>query len=296
MKIRFLEDSKKYGIPFWQHPEFLFLMLGLFCGLFSLLIFTLSQKYILSPPFAALLTLFFALLFLIFSFLICQTFEKNLEMNKIKNALLTILSHNLKSPLASIAWAIELLENKELSKEKEVFEYLKKGVAEMQKSLRKISFLTKIDFAQKEKVLLSDLTKEVLENEKEKIQQKDLKVFLQTENEKKVDCPKNQIKFVIENLIENAVSYSPEKKQILIKIFGKKNKVFFKIEDEAGGIPKEEKEQLFQMFFRAKKVRYSSSGWGLGLFLSKMIVEKLGGKIGYSPKKEGSIFWFYLKT
>ncbi len=297
-KIAFLRDSKRYGIPFWQHPEFLFLVLGIFICFFSFFVFSLSQRYFLSPTVSALLTCLLVAVFLIFSFLVCQIFEKFLESAKLKNEILSILSHNLKGPLTSFKWGLEFLEKNQSISNPVILEELKTRVKSLEESFGKISLLTKIDFLclSKERFFLSQVCERVLSEKEEEIKKKNLQISFEKSQEREVVGPKKEIEFVVKNLVENAVLYSPENKKIFIKIYGNKEKIFFTIENEVSKMSPTEQKQIFKMFFRGEEAMHSVPGWGLGLYLSKLIIERSGGKIGFFAKKNRVEFWFYLKT
>jgi signal transduction histidine kinase len=111
-----------------------------------------------------------------------------------------------------------------------------------------------------------------------------------------ISANKYQIRQVIENLLDNAIRYSREKGVVEIKIERKGKKVYFEVKDNGVGIPKEEQKYIFQKFFRAKNIkRYQTIGTGLGLYISKALVERSGGKIGFfSQEGKGSTFWFTL--
>ena len=81
-----------------------------------------------------------------------------------------------------------------------------------------------------------------------------------------------------------------------IKIESQEKNIYFEIEDNGVGIPKEEQKYIFQKFFRSGNIlRYQTQGSGLGLYISKAIIEKSGGKIGFKSQEGiGSTFWFTL--
>ncbi len=101
---------------------------------------------------------------------------------------------------------------------------------------------------------------------------------------------------VIENFLDNAIRYVQEKGLVEIKIKREKDFVYFEIKDNGVGIPKEDQKYIFQKFFRSENIlRYQTQGSGLGLYISKAIIEKSGGKIGFSSQEgRWSTFWFTL--
>ena len=88
---------------------------------------------------------------------------------------------------------------------------------------------------------------------------------------------------VIQNLLENAVKYTPEKGKIELTIEAGDNFIKFKVKDNGVGIPEKEKVKLFSKFFRAENVvRMQTEGSGLGLFIVKNIIKSHSGEIGFN--------------
>ena len=81
-----------------------------------------------------------------------------------------------------------------------------------------------------------------------------------------------------------------------IKVERKEKNLYLEIRDTGVGIPEEEQKYIFQKFFRSENaLRYQTQGSGLGLYISRAIIEKSGGKIGFKSQKGiGSTFWFTL--
>ena len=104
------------------------------------------------------------------------------------------------------------------------------------------------------------------------------------------------IRHVYANLISNAIRYTMAGGNIIIKVYQSKNYLMTEVKDNGIGIPKEEQKRIFEKFFRASNaLKKETDGTGLGLFLSKTIVESSGGKMGFrSSEGVGSTFWFSL--
>lgn len=109
-----------------------------------------------------------------------------------------------------------------------------------------------------------------------------------------INADRNEIKRVLQNLIGNALAYTQKEGEILIDAYVYKSDIIVKVQDNGRGIPEDEKEQLFSRYFsKAKKFR--KVGTGLGLYLSKQIIEKHGGKVWVeSSIGNGSSFYFSL--
>jgi PAS domain S-box-containing protein len=104
------------------------------------------------------------------------------------------------------------------------------------------------------------------------------------------------IKEIITNLVSNAIKYTSESGQIEVTVQGKTRDVLFTVRDNGWGIPKESHNQVFTKFFRAQNtVKRETTGTGLGLYLVKGLLERLGGKIWFeSEEGVGTIFYVSL--
>ena len=100
----------------------------------------------------------------------------------------------------------------------------------------------------------------------------------------------------IANLLDNAIKYSPEGSRIQIRVQKLYSFIEIEIEDEGTGIPKEEQTLIFQRFYRGKSETVKrADGWGIGLYLSRKILEEEGGSLFMRQGRErGSIFVVHL--
>ena len=101
---------------------------------------------------------------------------------------------------------------------------------------------------------------------------------------------------VLENLIENALRYTPKGGRITFALVPDGEKVMVKVADTGCGIPKEELTHVFDRFYRLEKSRYDgSSSAGLGLAIAKRILELHGSPINVdSQLNKGTTFTFYI--
>lgn len=97
------------------------------------------------------------------------------------------------------------------------------------------------------------------------------------------------LKLAINNLLDNAVKYSPKESAIVVRTFIKNNQVIVQVIDEGDGIPEAEAQRIFQKYYRGK--RGQAKGTGLGLYVTRQIVQQSKAKLEYQPNNpKGSIF------
>jgi signal transduction histidine kinase len=112
------------------------------------------------------------------------------------------------------------------------------------------------------------------------------KVFVDTE----------KMRAAIQNLLENAMKYTPEGGRVEIDFQTIDGFLEVSIKDSGIGIPEEDRLNIFNRFFRARNaIKVETDGSGLGLYITKRVVEKHGGKIRFESKVgEGSTFYFTI--
>jgi len=111
----------------------------------------------------------------------------------------------------------------------------------------------------------------------------------------KVVADQHKIDQVIVNLVNNAIKYAPESKDIIIKVERLHGSTKVAVTDHGKGIDSESLKHLFERFYRSDRIKNTSSGLGLGLYISSEIVKRHGGEMGVeSTFGEGATFWFTL--
>ncbi len=304
-QLNIFTQCKKYGLPLWQCPHFLFLLMGLIIIGSTLGVYLIGSRYVESPQAVALITLLVTAILFIIAFIVTRSFERLAEANRMKSEFISIVSHQLRSPLSNLRWIIELLNSGKVDsvseKQLEYFKVLKENSDRMRELISDLLIISRIETAKfplkKKEFSLVELIKELIKGLEPLAKASNVEVKF----EPKADSPKifadpSQIQLVIENLLDNAIRYIKEKGRVGIKLKRKDGDLYFEIEDTGVGIPKEDQKYIFQKFFRSENVmRYQTQGSGLGLYIAKSIVEKSGGKISFkSEEGKGSTFWFNL--
>lgn len=114
-------------------------------------------------------------------------------------------------------------------------------------------------------------------------------------NDGTLSIDKVKIKRVWNNLVSNAVKYSELGSTVTIRISKQSDMIRFEVQDEGMGISEDDMKKIYNMFYRGTNVK--QKGYGLGLFISKSIVEAHGGELNAkSELGTGSVFWFCIKA
>lgn len=228
------------------------------------------------------------------------------ESDRLKYEFLTVATHKLRTPLTRIRWAVAALTD-----EKGLPEIVKENVDYIDSANQHLIELTDIlinaantendAYAYKhEEVDLVVLAKKSVDRFSDLAQNKKVKVTLSSEFETMlVIGDEERLNSVVEVFVENAIMYTKEGGTVSITISERGGRGVLAVTDSGIGVSKEEQTRIFSRFYRtdvAKKM--DTEGVGLGLSVSKEILEKHHGKIGVESEGEGkgSTFWFSVPT
>ena len=298
-------QCRNYGLPLWQCPQFLFLIMGVLIIATSLSSFAIGSRYIADPLIAALIALFIAAILLIIAGIITRSFDYLSEVARMKSEFINIVSHQLRAPLTNLRWALEFLMSKEWEgnpeKKEEYYSTVKENVSRMGElidDLLVIGGLEKgtVPFKRKE-VSLEDTVEEIITRFKAFAEASNIEIVFQSlGNVPLMFIDLSQMKLVLENLIDNAVRYTRGGGKIEIKLARKDKNIYFEIKDSGVGIPEKDQKYIFQKFFRSENAsKKQIKGSGLGLYIVKSIITREGGDINFkSEEGKGTTFYFTL--
>jgi len=232
------------------------------------------------------------------------TREKTVE--KLKTEFVSLSAHQLRTPLSAIKWTLKMLLDGDLGEiSKEQREYIEKTYQSNERMIKLINDLLDVTRIEEGRYLykpaLTDLgtvVQSVINSFKDHIRQKGINLVFKKpdKNLPEVKMDVEKMKLAIQNILNNAVIYTHPGGQVTISLEGDKNKVEFRISDNGIGIPKDQQKRVFTKFFRGvNAVKMETGGTGLGLYITKNIIEAHGGKILFKSKEgKGSTFYFSL--
>ncbi|KRL04837.1 two-component system histidine kinase PnpS [Liquorilactobacillus oeni] len=196
------------------------------------------------------------------------------------------VSHELKTPITAITGFSETLLQGALKDPKALKEFLNiihQESLKLTELVEDILSLARIDASPELKLDEIDIRKfiiNLLRPFRPEISKKDIHVEIQIPNGCTVQVDQNKLRHVINNLVQNAIKYNNYKGNVWLKGTIKKDSWFISVNDNGYGIPKDEKERIFERFYRVDTSRSrQNGGTGLGLSVVKEYVEAMSGKI-----------------
>jgi len=232
------------------------------------------------------------------------TREKMIE--RMKSEFVSISAHQLRTPLSAIKWTLKMILEGDVGQlTREQKELLQKTYDSNERMISLINDLLDVTRIEEGKDIYKPVVKEVIpffesliNLYKEEAKRRKLKLEFRRPDGKipKVLIDAEKIKLVMQNLLENAIRYTPESGRVTISLGYDKKELEVQIQDTGVGVPANQKERIFTKFFRgANVIRMETEGSGLGLFIAKNIVEAHGGRIWFeSEENKGSTFHFTI--
>jgi len=225
------------------------------------------------------------------------------EADEIKSTFVSVISHELKTPVALIQGYAETLLRKDArwdpQTQEESLEVILEEADRLHNLIDNLLDASRLEAGklplEKEPVALDALAERVVERFRTQTDRHDIKTDFPSDYPV-IEADPARLQQVLNNLLSNAIKYSPEGG--LIEVTGRtaQDEVIVTVTDQGVGIPFEEQPHIFESFFRgSREYQQQTSGAGLGLYLAKAIVEAHGGQVWLeSDPGEGAIFSFAL--
>lgn len=215
-----------------------------------------------------------------------ETLEKQKEF-------ISDASHELKTPLAVVEANVDVLENETGSNK--WIEYIQNEVESMNKLVNDLLLLAKMEnLNNTEENIQFDVSKEteiVVSMFESMAYEKKIKINTNIQEDIYMKGNKEDIQHVLSILIDNAIKHTLSEKDVIVELIKEKNELIFEVKNMGEPIPKEEREKIFERFYRIDKSRNrNEKRYGLGLAIAKTIVQKYNGNIEVSYKNNFTIF------
>ncbi|MGZ3837954.1 MAG: sensor histidine kinase [Flavisolibacter sp.] len=264
-----------------------------------------TLPYLLKRISIPILFSFFLVAFTFLSFsLLYRNLLRQRRLANIKNDFISNITHELKTPIATVSVAIEALRsfNASLDPERSK-EYLDISANELQRLSLLVDKVLKLSMFEKKEIELryecldmKELVGEVTASMRLQFEKKGAQVKVSSEGDTTVEGDRLHLVSVIYNLLDNALKYSEEQARICIALRGLPHKLQLVVSDSGIGIPGEYHHKIFEKFFRVPKGNlHNAKGYGLGLSYVSHVIQKHGGTIKVeSAEGQGSKFLISL--
>ncbi len=227
------------------------------------------------------------------------------KLDKLKSDFLNVTSHELRTPMTAMKGYLQMLMGTKFGKltdgQVKALDVILRNTNRLDNLVVDILDTSRLESGtmkfMPELVDTKKLMDEVVETMQTTVKEKKIKIISDSEFElPDLTIDKDRIKQVFDNLITNAMKFSPENSEIHLRANIWKDDVLFEVQDFGKGIPKDKKEKIFEVFYQVDSgVDRSFGGTGLGLSISQGIVLGHGGKIWVDSKEgKGSTFKFTI--
>ncbi len=236
----------------------------------------------------ALLSLFIIGFTIVSFWLLYRNLQRQRRLADIKNEFISNITHELKTPIATVSVAIEAMRsfNAGMDPQKSK-EYLDISANELQRLSLLVDKVLKLSMFEKKEIDLKyealdmqELVAEVTSSMRLQFEKQGAAVNVATEGDTTLEGDRLHLVSVIFNLLDNALKYSPRTPRIDVKIKGTPNRLYLSVKDGGIGIPAEYKDKVFDKFFRVPTGNlHNAKGYGLGLSYVAQVVSKHSGNI-----------------
>jgi len=234
--------------------------------------------------------------------------EELKEVSRLKSELISRTSHELKTPLVSIKGYADLLLNQHYEDLDlytiSVLHEIKQGCSRLESLIKDLLETSKLESGEIKLNILEDdlafLIRFCIRDLRGLVETRNHELILEINEEMITYFEKERIYDVIINLLSNAIKYTPPNGKIIIRSEKQKGFYVISVQDTGIGLTNEEKDKIFKKFGKVERYGQGldvvSEGSGLGLYISKKIIELHGGDIWVKSKgrKKGSKFYFSL--
>ncbi|TAH35848.1 HAMP domain-containing histidine kinase [Candidatus Saccharibacteria bacterium] len=210
------------------------------------------------------------------------------EALRMRSELVSIASHELRSPLAGLRWSQELMMSYPLDeKAKKSLEIMHNSTVKLQESIEDVLQLANLQSSTHQKLDLAEVNMGTLLADVFSVQQpvadeREISLVRSQDwpESFKIQVDERRMKRVFNNLVSNAIKYGKENTAVTVGYQATRDKYIISVSDHGIGIPKADQERVFSGFYRADNARRAAvDGTGMGLYLSRAIVQQHGGTL-----------------
>jgi signal transduction histidine kinase len=207
------------------------------------------------------------------------------DLHREKDGLIGIVAHDLRAPLNRISGLLRLLTyNRDLSdNDKEIVSVIEKVCHDGNGLIRDLLDINQYESAQSvemSRIELAAHVQSLLSHYTQSLEKKNLKLFFHHEGDTSVSTSTNYLDRILDNVVTNAIKFSPVSRDIYVKVLGRESTVLIVVEDRGQGFHPDDLPHLFRKFKKlSARPTAGESSTGLGLSIVKTLAEKIGGSV-----------------
>jgi two-component system sensor histidine kinase/response regulator len=228
-------------------------------------------------------------------FLKRMTRELSSDEKSVKFQFLSVLSHELKSPINAIEGYLKIMKDRQVGDDMHAYENMVDRSIERLKGMRTLIMdlldLTKIESGSKSrshsKVDLNEIVRLSIDTMEPLAKQKNVKILFEPETDYFITAGRQDIQIILNNLVSNAVKYNKDEGEVRINVSNGNAKVKIEVADTGIGMDEDELKELFKEFVRIKNSKTKHiTGSGLGLSIMKKLVDLYDGKVDVTSQPD----------
>jgi signal transduction histidine kinase len=212
--------------------------------------------------------------------------ERLRELDRLKDEFVSLVSHELRTPLTSIRGYIELLleDGKPGTNERRYLEIVDRNSKRLLELVSDLLFLAQIEAGklgiERGQVDLSKVVEECIETSSPVADSRGIELAAKVERVPRLEGDRARLAQVLDNLVSNGLKFTPTGGRVEVRLSAQNGAALLEVDDTGVGIPVDEQQHLFERFFRSSSATENAiPGTGLGLTITKAIVERHGGEI-----------------
>jgi signal transduction histidine kinase len=234
-----------------------------------------------------------------------DAFQDLKERYDVKSEFVSLMVHQLRTPLSALKWSIKMLLDGDLGElAPQQRDVLEKGYSSNERMIQLVNDILNVDKIEAGEMQfkfvpidLQDVIIDVVSELTHVARENDMTLsFERVQGIPSIQGDLEKLRVVFQNLIDNAIKYSKKGGKIIIGVEEDGNDVVVRVVDAGIGIPEDERDKIFSKFFRSSNAReVKTEGSGLGLYIARVIIENHKGSITFeSESGRGTTFFVRL--
>ena len=223
--------------------------------------------------------------------------EQLVELDRLKDEFVSSVSHELRTPLTSISGYVELLKEEESNDERRGYlSIVERNADRLLALVSDLLFTARLQDGrlqlERDEVDLGELVAHAVDSARPRAAAAGVQLHLEAVRVPRILGEGDRLAQLLDNLVSNAIKFTPAGGDVRVTVRVVAGMIRLEVSDTGIGIPEADRERLFERFFRTQSaLERQIQGTGLGLYISKAIVEAHGGRIGvHSQEGEGTSF------